>query len=202
MRRRQHVNPLGFGFTQRHGGAPEIPVDRALEIEIGCADAQFLFERARLDPDRFYVGIEIRDQLVDDVNRRARSENQPVAGVFAHAMHMGALIPRGRAERVYINFPDPWFKTRHHKRRMIDRELALASHAALAPGGQVLVQTDVWGIALDAMAVFDGMDDRFENAAGPWSFWRGGNPFGARSWREQHCEEDGLPIWRLLYDRR
>lgn len=202
MRRRQHVNPLGFGFTQRHGGAPFIPVGRPLEIEVGCADAQFLFERARVDPERFYVGIEIRDQLVDDVNRRARAESQPVACVFAHAMHMGALIPSGRAERVYINFPDPWFKTRHHKRRMIDRELALASHAALAPGGQVLVQTDVWGIALDAMAVFDALDDRFDNAAGPWSFWRSGNPFGARSWREQHCEEDGLPIWRLLYARR
>lgn len=202
MRRRQHVNPLGFGFTQRHGGGPDIPAGRRLEIEIGCADAQFLFERARVDPARFYVGIEIRHQLVDDVNRRARSQNQPVAGVFAHAMHLDALIPAGRAECVYINFPDPWFKSRHHKRRMIDRELALASHAALAPGGQVLVQTDVWGIALDAMAVFDAMDDRFENAAGPWSFWRGGNPFGARSWREQHCEEDGLPIWRLLYDRR
>ena len=52
MRRRQHVNPLGFGFTQRHGGAPAIPAGRPLEIEIGCADAQFLFERAAVEPAR------------------------------------------------------------------------------------------------------------------------------------------------------
>jgi len=174
-----------------------------LEIEIGCADAQFLFERARLEPDRFYVGIDIRNQLIDDVNRRARDEQQPVAGVFAHAnLHLAQLFAPGRAARVFINFPDPWFKRRHHKRRLLDRELALAIHAALEPGGQLLFQTDVWGIALDAMAVLDGLDDELVNAAGPWSFWRGPNPFGARSWREQHCEEDGLPIWRMLYHRR
>ena len=74
--------------------------------------------------------------------------------------------------------------------------------ALLRPGGDLLVQSDVWDIALDAMAVIEGRDDAFENVRGPWSFWRGPNPFGVRSWRESHCEDEGLPIWRILYRRR
>ena len=44
-------------------------------------------------------------------------------------------------------------------------------------------------------------DGRFANVAGEWSFWRGGNPYGVRSWREQNAEETGLPIWRIWYRR-
>jgi tRNA G46 methylase TrmB len=69
------------------------------------------------------------------------------------------------------------------------------------PGGAVLIQSDVWEVALDALEVFERLDHLFENQAGEWSFWRQGNPYGVRSWREQHCEEEGLPIWRALYTR-
>ena len=62
------------------------------------------------------------------------------------------------------------------------------------------MQTDVWDIALDALRSFDG-DDRFVNRAGEWTFWKAGNPYGVRSWREQNAEETGLPIWRILYRR-
>ena len=59
------------------------------------------------------------------------------------------------------------------------------------------MQSDVWDIALDAMSTFE-RDERFANVAGEWTFWRGGNPYGVRSWREQNAEETGLPIWRIL----
>ena len=200
MRRRQHVNPLGLGLSRRRAQAAEIPAGRPLEIELGCADAQFLFERAQRHPDRFYVGIDIRHQLIDDVNRRAAAEARPVLGLFGHAnLHLESMFAAGRASRVFVNFPDPWFKRRHRKRRMLDRDLACSIHTILEPGGELLLQTDVWAIALDALAVLDGLDDLYTNAAGPWSFWKGPNPFHARSWREQHCEGAGLPIWRLLY---
>jgi tRNA (guanine-N7-)-methyltransferase len=203
VRRRQHVNPLGLGFERHRGGLPRLTGDLPLELEIGCADAQFLFERAALEPDRRYLGLEIRDQLVDEVNARAEREGVPVEALFCHANHhLTAVLPPGRVARVFVNFPDPWFKRRHHKRRLMDDELARAIAHVMEPGGDLLFQSDVWAIALDAMAVLDAMDDTLENQAGPWSFWRGRHPFGARSWREQHCEADGLPIWRLLYRKR
>jgi tRNA (guanine-N7-)-methyltransferase len=123
--------------------------------------------------------------------------------VFCHAQHhLTHVFAPATVDRVYLNFPDPWFKRRHHDRRMIDAALAEAIAVVAKPGADVFVQTDVWDLALDAMEVFERADDRFENRAGEWRFWRGGNPYGARSWREQNAEDTGLPIWRLMYRRR
>ncbi|HEY4238445.1 MAG TPA: hypothetical protein VGM88_01475 [Kofleriaceae bacterium] len=197
MRIRQHVNPHQLHFAHFRGERP--PLDgRPVELEIGCADAQFLFERAAKDPSRLYVGLEIREDLVALVNRRARRERTPVHAVFCQAqLHLPELFPAQTVERVFVNFPDPWFKRRHHARRMVDDVLASAIARVARPGAELFVQSDVWELALGAMDVFERAG--FANRAGEWSFWRGGNPYGVRSWREQNAEETGLPIWRILY---
>lgn len=200
VRKRQHVNPLHVGFESFRGRPPRLESGRRIELEIGCAEAQFLFERAAREPDRIYVGLEIREVLVDEVNERARRTGLPVQAVFCHANHhLTDLFAPGSVDRVFVNFPDPWFKRRHRKRRMLGVELARDIHTVLASAGELLFQSDVWAIALDAMGVLDAREDLFVNLAGPWSFWRDGNPYGVRSWREQHCEAAGLPIWRLFY---
>jgi tRNA (guanine-N7-)-methyltransferase len=201
MRIRQHVNPKQLHFERFRGDPP--PLDgRLVEVEIGCAEAQFLFERAARDPSRLYVGLEIREDLVTLVNRKARETSAPVHAVFCQAqLHARQVFPEASVECVFINFPDPWFKRRHHERRMIDSALADGVAYMTRPGGDVFVQTDVWDIALDAMSTFDD-DPRFENVSGEWSFWKAGNPYGVRSWREQNAEETGLSIWRILYRRR
>jgi tRNA (guanine-N7-)-methyltransferase len=201
MRIRQHVNPLGLHYETFRGERPPLDSAREVEIEIGCAEAQFLFERAVQDPARLYVGLEIREELVTYVNRKAKLDALPVHAVFCQAqLHLTEIFPSSSVARVYVNFPDPWFKRRHQNRRMLDPVLAGAIAEVAKPGADVFVQTDVWELALDALSVLE-RDGRFANAAGEWSFWRGGNPYGVRSWREQHAEEHALPIWRLLYRR-
>jgi tRNA (guanine-N7-)-methyltransferase len=203
MRIRQHVNPNDPFFETFRGTKPVLDPTRELEVEIGCADAQFLFERATHDPARDYVGLEIREDLVHYVAKKAKRLALPVHPVWCHAqLHMQLIFPEACAARVYVNFPDPWFKRRHHGRRMVDSSLADGIAYILRPGGELFVQTDVWDLAIDGMASFDGdRDDRFANQAGEWTFWRQGNPYGVRSWREQNAEETGLPIWRMLYRR-
>ncbi len=203
MRIRQHVNPLNAHFVEFRGDLPVLDPARPIEVEIGCAEAQFLFERAKLDPSRQYVGLEIREELVHWVNRHAKAAALPLQAVFCQAqLHLPLIFDGHQVDRVYLNFPDPWFKKRHHNRRMIDDALALAIGDVLRPGGELLMQSDVWEVALDALEVLERRDELFENQAGDWTFWRGGNPYGARSWREQNAEETGLPIWRILYRRR
>jgi tRNA (guanine-N7-)-methyltransferase len=121
--------------------------------------------------------------------------------VFCHAqLHLREVFGDARATRVFINFPDPWFKRAHRDRRMVDPVLIAGVAKLLQPGRELFVQTDVWEIALDAMSAIES-DGQFCNRAGEWSFWREGNPYGVRSWREQNAEETGLPIWRLMFDR-
>jgi len=201
VRIRQHVNPLGLHFERFRGEKPRLVEGRPIEIEIGCADAQFLFERAAREPDRTYVGLEIREDLVRWVNDKARETGAPVAAVFCQAqLHMREVFGDREVDRVFINFPDPWFKRRHHVRRMVDRTLIDAIAEVARDGAEIFVQSDVWAIALDAMFALE-TDERFANAAGEWTFWRAGNPYGVRSWREQNAEETGLAIWRILYRR-
>jgi tRNA (guanine-N7-)-methyltransferase len=201
VRIRQHVNPNQVHFARFRGDVPVLD-GRPLELEVGCADAQFLFERAAIDPVRQYIGLEIREDLVKLVNRRGRALGVPVQAVFCQAqLHMTEILPPGSADRVYINFPDPWFKRRHHGRRMVDAALAEGIATVARSGAEVFVQSDVWDIALDAMATFE-RDERFANLAGEWTFWRAGNPYGVRSWREQNAEETGLAIWRIRYRRQ
>jgi tRNA (guanine-N7-)-methyltransferase len=203
MRMRQHVNPLHAHFAEFRGTTPQLTSDRPIEIEIGCAEAQFLFERARREPDRQYVGLEIREELVHWVNRHASAAHLPLTAVFCQAqLHLPLIFADHSVERVYLNFPDPWFKRKHHNRRMIDDQLAVAIGAVTQAGAEIFVQSDVWDVALDAMEVFERRDRLFENQAGEWTFWRRGNPYGARSWREQNAEETGLPIWRIMYRRK
>jgi tRNA (guanine-N7-)-methyltransferase len=200
MRIRQHVNPHQVHFAAFRGERPVLD-GRRIELEIGCADAQFLFERAARDPSASYVGLEIREELVDLVNKRARASGVPVHAVFCQAqLHLPEIFPVASVDQVYVNFPDPWFKRRHHDRRMVDDALAAGVAHALRPGGELFVQSDVWDIALDAMATFERAP-AFANLAGEWTFWRDGNPYGVRSWREQNAEETGLPIWRIRYAR-
>lgn len=200
---RQHVNPLKSDLleiadVQRVAVAP----GQGLEVELGAAEAHFLIERAASDPGGLYVGVEIRRELVEATNVDcARLGLGNVRLVFANmSVDMRRLFAAASVRRFFLNFPDPWFKSRQHKRRVIGPGLVAEIGRALAPGGELYVMTDIFALALDAMAALEG-DPAFESAAGAWSFARE-SPYPQKSRRERQCEAEGARIWRLLYRRR
>jgi tRNA (guanine-N7-)-methyltransferase len=200
MRKRQHVNVNALCFETFSGEMPQLPEGKVVELEIGCADAQFLFERAAKNTDRIFIGLEIREALVHQVNQRAQKEQVPVQAIWVHASHhLASLFPKHSVRHCYLNFPDPWFKRKHRDRRMINESLLRQLHQILEPEGDVLMQSDVFDVALDAMDLFERCDDIYRNMRAPWTFWKEGNPFGVRSWREMNCEDEGMPVWRMRY---
>jgi tRNA (guanine-N7-)-methyltransferase len=203
VRVRQHVNPLRSPFWEgRAVAALQLPADRDVEVELGCADARFLFERAPQHRQSYFVGLEIREPLVDEVNRKAAAAGlDNLHAVFSNInVDLPALVPDGSLTRVFINFPDPWFKRKHRRRRLMNDELVEVLYQKLRAGGELFFQSDVFDLALDAMAVLEEAGDRFANVDGPWSF-APANVYGARSLREVRCEDRGLRIWRMCYRR-
>jgi tRNA (guanine-N7-)-methyltransferase len=203
MRIRQHVNPLKSDLldivgVERVTAAP----GQALEVELGAAEAHFLIDRARGDAATAFVGVEIRRELVEAVNAACAADGPAnVRSVFANmSVDMGRLFADGSVRRFFLNFPDPFFKRRQHKRRVIGPGLTAEIGRALAPGGELFVQTDIFALALDAMAALEA-DDGFLNTAGAWTFLRA-NPYDAKSRRERQCETDDVRVWRLLYVKR
>jgi tRNA (guanine-N7-)-methyltransferase len=201
MRIRQHVNPLKANFFQIAVEPPELPAGVPIEVELGSAEAHFLMTRAAEDPARFYVGVEIRRDHVALANATCERQGlKQVHSVFANmSVDLPRLFPAGRVSRFFLNFPDPWWKARQQKRRVMSPEFVVEIFDLLTVGGEIYVASDVFQIALDAMAVLEhDCSRRFVNLREPWTFLRE-SPFAARSRRERQCEMMGIPIWRLGY---
>lgn len=201
MRVRQHVNPLKSNFFQIPLSAPALPAGMPVEVELGSAEAYFLMDRAREEPTTSLVGVEIRRELVDKANEEcARAGLANVRSVFANiSVDLPRLFGAGQVRRFFLYFPDPWWKSKQHKRRVMAPELVPELVSALAPGGELHVATDIFELALDAMALLESEGaGALANLAGPWTFLRE-SPFAARSRRERQCEDEGVRVWRLGY---
>jgi tRNA (guanine-N7-)-methyltransferase len=199
---RHHVNPLKSDLLTIED-VPRIvaPAGGFLEVELGSAEAWFLIERAALVGNAQLVGIEIRREMVTRADRLcAEMGFASVRNVFANmSVDLPRLFAAGSVRRFHINFPDPWFKSRQHKRRVMNPVLIDDLATALEAGGEISVMTDIFDIALEAMAVLEGESPhRFVNARAPWSFWPK-NAWGARSRRERQCELEQAKVWRLMY---
>jgi tRNA (guanine-N7-)-methyltransferase len=203
MRIRQHVNPLRSDYLQIPIEPLDLPRDRPIEVELGSAEAFFLMERAVEDPGRSYVGVEIRRELVAQSNGECKSKGlEQVRSVFANiSVDLPRLFPPRSVNRFFINFPDPWFKHRQRKRRVVGEDLVGQLFELLEPGGEIHLATDIFDIALDAMTVLEWeAPRRFVNLHEPWSFLRKSH-FAARSFRDRLCDREGIRIWRLAYRR-
>ena len=192
MRIRQHVNPLKSDLLEI-AEVPRVEPEpgRALDVELGAAEAHFLLDLAKEDPGTSFVGVEIRRELVEAVNAecdRLRIHN--VRSVFANmSVDMPRLFSPASVRRFFLNFPDPWFKARQHKRRVIGPALMSEIGRALVPGGELYVMTDIFALALEAMAALEE-STIFANAQGAWTFARR-SPYLAKSRRERQCETEG-----------
>jgi tRNA (guanine-N7-)-methyltransferase len=116
-----------------------------VEVEIGPGRGGFALDYAALHPGRLLIAIETRKADCELI--RSRAARRGLANLHVLQGDAKLLLPRmfldGSLSGVHIQFPDPWWKTRHHKRRMVDVELALLLRRLLKPGGQVDFRTDV-----------------------------------------------------------
>jgi len=204
---RQHVNPLGLRFLVPRAHRITVPSQlgpiRGVDVELGCADAKFCFELARHHPDRFVVGLEIREKLVAaniELARREGLENVAFGYVNVNVDLDRVFAPR-TVDSFHVLFPDPWFKARHQKRRVMDSGLLSVLAEQLRPGGELHFASDIFDLAMEAMAELEAPEAAamgFHNLLRPWSFWRG-NPFSASSRREDTTLRRGQRVWRLRY---
>ena len=199
---RQHVNPLGLAYIEPR--AVPVPPPPALatapvEVELGCADGQFSFQLAAAHPDVFVVGLDIRERVIDR-NRRASAATANLEFGYVNLnVDLDRVFAPDSVRRFHVLFPDPWFKSKHHKRRVLEPGLLATMHTQLTEDGELHFASDVFEVALAAMAEIEEAPG-FDNFLAPWSFWRG-NPFAGQSRREDTTIARGQRVWRMRYRR-
>lgn len=170
-----------------------VPGTGPIEIEIGFGRGRFLLERAHSAPESRLIGLEIKAKWAHLVELRRVREG--LVNAVALRADARAVLPRcGPDEsvaRVFIHFPDPWWKKRHAKRRVLDEDVLHHVARLLVQGGELFVQTDVEDRAASMRAQIEahGGFEWADNAQ---------NTYGARSNREVRADEDGLPVYRVL----
>jgi len=149
---RQHVNPLSKNFDEIEiiPSLNEMFDDSKLNLhlDIGCAAGNFLFDLALENTNWNYLGIEIRERLVKTAKLKVREkEIKNLYFVFGNAnnilndFHSKFLIKNLKSISFY--FPDPWFKKRHYKRRVIQPDFINNLSNLMKKGSIIYIKTDV-----------------------------------------------------------
>jgi tRNA (guanine-N7-)-methyltransferase len=170
------------------------------ELEIGAAKGGFLLQRAAENPDVLFVAVEIRRKLAGIMSARCEELslrnvvvlNDDIRNVFARVFGGECLF-----DRVFIHFPDPWWKRRHGKRYLAGEDMIANVSRVLKRGGELFIQTDVFGRAGRVLAMLTE-NPGFENLSPEGGFIES-SPFRHRTAREQTCHDLGLPVFRIHF---
>jgi tRNA (guanine-N7-)-methyltransferase len=118
--------------------------DHPVELEIGMGKGTFITEQAKARPGVNFFGIEWARWFWRSASDRLRRNGclnartvRAEAGFF-----LAEFVPEASLSVLHIYFPDPWPKSRHHKRRLIQPKFMPLVQRVLAPGGRLQVVTD------------------------------------------------------------
>jgi tRNA (guanine-N7-)-methyltransferase len=205
VRVRQHVNPLSHKYRY--------PIDspdwnqvyqdmtQPIHLDIGCARGKFLLQMAQLSPEINFLGVEIREALVMEANQeRERLGLNNLAFIFGNINVTPEIflqsLPANKLFWVSIQFPDPWFKQRHSKRRVVQPELVQALAKYMVSGGLVFLQSDVELIALEMTERFQ---ENLDFVPQHQTTWLEENIFAVATEREKSTYNKGQPVYRSLF---
>lgn len=197
---------VGFEELRDQGVAAAFAADVAeplpLVVEIGFGRGEFLLALAAERPERAFLGVEYSGKRVLKMARRvARSGLANLRLIQASGEDVvQELLAPGSVETFWINFPDPWPKKRHHRRRLIQPAFVAALALRLVPGGALQVATDDVAYAEWIAEVLAG-EPRLENALAPEAFAREVTGRKATAY-ELEWRAEGRPLHFFTYRRR
>jgi len=117
-----------------------------VELDIGCGRGLFLYNASERHPDRNFLGMEIDFKEGRRGAKRLKKQERPNARVLGcdAKRALSQYVPPESVAAAHVYFPDPWWKARHHKRRLFTAEFTEMVYSILQPGGELHGWTDVF----------------------------------------------------------
>jgi len=206
---RQHVNPLSQ-FFQLPLSLPSknILFEKShypIHLDIGSAKGEFLIELATKYPDWNFVGLEIREPLVSLCEKKRRKlELTNLKFLFCNVNvsldEWLSDLDFGQLKRVSIQFPDPWFKRKHFKRRVLKTNILNSIAKAMSKDGEIFIQSDIFKLIEYMTNTID--KNRYftrKNVGDLRSIDK--NPYNVMTDREIFSLKKNLLIYRVMYIR-
>jgi tRNA (guanine-N7-)-methyltransferase len=125
------------------------------ELEVGLGKGAFINSLASANPKKLYVGIEAQPSvLVTAVMKTEAAKLTNLSYLLANAFNIKKFLPQRSASTIYINFPDPWPKARHEKRRLLCKDMLDNFYEILNESGEIVLKTDNQGLYEYALVSF------------------------------------------------
>lgn len=173
-----------------------------LEVEIGSGKGLFLRRAAAARPEVDFLGIEIAPRYARYCAAGLAKQGLTNAiVVIGDALRLLAeVLPEEAAAAVHLYFPDPWWKRRHQKRRVLKESFAGDVQRVLQPGGQLHFWTDVEEYFATGIALFRQQPD----LEGPFEVpeLRAQHDMDYRTHFERRTRLRGAPVYRAAFRKR
>ena len=206
---RQHVNPLSQ-FFQLPLSLPSKSIlfrdfHYPIHIDIGSAKGEFLIQLASQYPNWNFLGLEIREALVTSSERkRKKLELQNLKFLYCNVNvsldEWLSDLDYDQLKRVSIQFPDPWFKRKHIKRRVLKKSLLHSIARYMSKDGELFIQSDIYKLIESMTNVIDECT-YFDRKYVHGLKWLNKNPYEVSTDREVFVLKKNLPIYRAMYIR-
>ena len=165
-----------------------------LKLDIGCGNGSFLVEMAIAEPHCNFIGI---DFYAEGIRRTCRKimRNQLSNARVLHASAKRTLelcFADESVAAIYVNFPDPWPKRRHGKRRMVQSDFAKLLYRRLQIGGEIVLATDsetYLGEMLGVLTAVKGLESKYASGI------VNSLPNRIETLYERRYRERGMPIF-------
>ena len=204
---RQHVNPLSQ-FFQLPLSLPSknILFEKShypIHLDIGSAKGEFLIELATKYPDWNFVGLEIREPLVSLCEKKRRKLGLSnlkflFCNVNVSLDEWLSDLDYGQLKRVSIQFPDPWFKRKHFKRRVLKTNILNSIAKAMSKDGEIFIQSDIFKLIEYMTNTID--ENRYFTRKNVGESIDE-NPYNVMTDREIFSLKKNLLIYRVMYIR-
>ena len=122
--------------------------DNPLHIEVGSGKGQFITGMALQNPEINYLGIELFDSVIVKAAEKVIAAGTPknVRLLMVNGADLLKYFAKNDVDRLYLNFSDPWPKTRHAKRRLTHKNFLKLYESVLIDNGEVHFKTDNRGL--------------------------------------------------------
>ena len=194
LRVRAHVNPLSIRKEHSFAGFEN---NNPIVVDVGACKGEFAFALAQKFPEKNFILFEIRIPLANKL-REKFSEFENVVIFDGDAGRNFEPILRSSADQIeiiYINFPDPWFKEKHKKRRFVNEKFLTDNAEWISAETEFVFQTDQKFMFDETLEVIQ------ESPFSSVEFFDQ-PPHGVRTDWEEAKVREGSDVWRMKFKKK